>query len=275
MRRQYGLKVRGDVITVTSPYSGRSFKINTCDRALVDGVPWAICKIGRKLAVVGWPPGSHQRKRLSLSRIIMGAKPGERVLFKNGDATDLRRSNMILRNDVEDSLKLSPIVRVAGKTVHVTNPYSGVQFKVSREDLDLVRSYNWNTTRSCRYLARKDKQSNQLLLHRVIMAPKKGECIDFINGDTLDCRRQNLRVCKRIDTQKNRRGDYDSLSGFKGVHVSGTPGRWRVNITANGQIYHIGWFNDVIKAAKAYNRAAVRYHGEFARLNKIPRGKRK
>lgn len=271
MKRQSTLKVRGDYITVTSPYSGLSFKISRQDRPLVEGVPWCVCLIQRRYVVVRWEPGSRQRKQILLSRLIMGAKHGERVVFKNGDSTDLRRSNMLLRSYTKDALNLEPIIKVAGDTVHVTNPYNGTKFMVSREDLDLVKQYNWNTTAGCRYLMRKDKKSKQLLLHREIMSPKKGQVVDFVNGDTLDCRRKNLRVCKRKDTQKNRRGDYDSLSGYKGVHHNkGEASCWVVRIKSDGKTYHIGSFKDVIKAAKAYNAAALRYHREFARLNEIP-----
>ncbi|MCK5611795.1 hypothetical protein KAR91_58540 [Candidatus Pacearchaeota archaeon] len=43
--------------------------------------------------------------------------------------------------------------------------------------------------------------------------------------------------------------------------------KWRVVILKDKKKYHIGYFDCKIEAAKAYNKAAIKYHGEFARLN--------
>lgn len=277
MKRSPVIEVRGGVATVTSPYSGRSFRVDRCDMRFVEGVSWAVCWAGGRLAVMRWEREGRRMRRVLLSREIMGAGFGERVVFRNGDSTDLRRCNLRLCDDEDGYTNRPPVIRIRGGTVHVTNPYSGVRFMVSLEDLDLVRRHNWNIHSGCRYLSRSDSKllrmgcrSESVMLHAAIMKPKRGQVVDFRSGDVLDCRRSNLRLCRRRDAQKNRPGDRDSRSGYKGVHYSGTPGKWLVRITADGRCRHIGTFTDVVEAAEAYNRAALKYHGEFAWLNVLP-----
>lgn len=140
---------------------------------------------------------------------------------------------------------------------------------VSLKDLDLVKRHNWNAGHGGRYLTR-TRWRRRVTLQVAIMRPKRGYFVDLVSGDPLDCRRSNLRICKWSDSSKNRRGTGKSLSGFKGVHVTSRPGVWEAKITSDGKTYHLGKYKDVIAAAKAYNAAAVRYHGKFARLNVIP-----
>jgi signal peptidase I len=89
------LRVRGDTITVTSPYSKRSFKISKVDRALVENIHWSVVKNHNKLNV-SRSPGYSNRKHIYLSRVIMSAKPGEFVMFRNRDTLDLRRKNLMI-----------------------------------------------------------------------------------------------------------------------------------------------------------------------------------
>jgi septum formation inhibitor-activating ATPase MinD len=56
--------------------------------------------------------------------------------------------------------------------------------------------------------------------------------------------------------------------GYKGVSPS-RPGKYIAQITAEGKRVHLGTFTDPKEAAKAYNEAAKRIHGEFANLNII------
>jgi hypothetical protein len=43
--------------------------------------------------------------------------------------------------------------------------------------------------------------------------------------------------------------------------------KWRAQIMLNGRLIHLGYFTDPVEAAKAYDEAARKYHGEFASLN--------
>lgn len=105
-------------------------------------------------------------------------------------------------------------------------------------------------------------------MHRSILGLASENEVDHINGDRLDNRKANLRVCTRTQNQWNSKGR-GGRSGFKGVHWFEPAKCWQVRISANRKRYLIGYFHDSETAAKAYNTAAREYHGEFAYLNDI------
>lgn len=99
------------------------------------------------------------------------------------------------------------------------------------------------------------------------------EIIDHINGDGLDNRKQNLRICTKSENACNRGIDRDNTSGYKGVcYISNKTKRvkrWIAQIAINKKHICIGYFHTKEEAAIAYNEAATKYHGEFAKLNII------
>ena len=112
--------------------------------------------------------------------------------------------------------------------------------------------------------------SVNFLMHRVIVAPLPLFEIDHINGDRLDNRRENLRVVTREENQANRK-KMRSYSRYKGVFVERRfkTLRWRAKIQVNGRVHYLGVFDTEIQAAKAYNEAALRFSGSYARINVI------
>lgn len=114
-----------------------------------------------------------------------------------------------------------------------------------------------------------------VLLHRYIMRAKPNEEIDHKNNrNRLDNRRSNLRKTNRFGNSHNTskfRGSHSSR--FKGVQWrtanqrGSRQGAWLVRICGHGQRHFLGYFSSERKAARAYDRAARRLHGKFARLN--------
>ena len=116
---------------------------------------------------------------------------------------------------------------------------------------------------------RKQKQ-HTVYMHRIILNAQKGTQIDHVNGNGLDNRKCNLRICTPLENSRNKGVSKNNKSGFKGVSWFKLNGKWRAYIDVDGKKVYLGFFNCSIKAAKAYNEAAVKYFGEFARLNEIP-----
>lgn len=89
--------------------------------------------------------------------------------------------------------------------------------------------------------------------------------VDHINGDRLDNRRENLRLCTRRQNTRNAKAR--SACGYRGV--SHDRGRWRSRIhhVGVGALVSLGSFDTPEEAARAFDRAARRLHGAFARLN--------
>lgn len=92
------------------------------------------------------------------------------------------------------------------------------------------------------------------------------EC-DHKNLDRLDCRKQNLRLATHGQNGRNVPRYSNNLSGFKGVHWCERDHKWIAKIMVNKNRTNLGYFDDRITAAKAYDRAAIELHGDFARTN--------
>jgi hypothetical protein len=85
--------------------------------------------------------------------------------------------------------------------------------------------------------------------------------IDHIDGDALNNRIGNLRLATRSQNTSNRRFAGDTQTGVKGVTVHRNG--YIACVKANGKRYYLGKFRTVAEAAKAYQEASKRLHGEF------------
>jgi len=110
-------------------------------------------------------------------------------------------------------------------------------------------------------------RTTTVCLHRLIMNAPKGLVVDHINGDSLDNRRANLRLATHSQNQCNKRKRKNTSSQFIGVFFNKKRRSWWSQIRVNGKSLWLGCFDSEIDAAKAYDAAAKKYHGEFARLN--------
>ena len=110
-----------------------------------------------------------------------------------------------------------------------------------------------------------------LYLHRVLMEPAEGQHVDHINGNGLDCRRENMRLCTVTENRRNKRKTHGA-SRFKGVQRNKTrvSRPWCAKITVNYACLWLGSYATEEEAAVAYNEAAMKHFGEFARLNEVP-----
>jgi hypothetical protein len=108
-------------------------------------------------------------------------------------------------------------------------------------------------------------------LHRLIANAQPGEIIDHVDGDTLNCRRSNLRRVTRGQNAQNRRPNQKpGTSKYKGVFLCRSTGRFRAQIAKNRKRIYLGSFASEEDAARAYNAKAMELFGEFAYLNSVP-----
>lgn len=110
----------------------------------------------------------------------------------------------------------------------------------------------------------KSKYSNRYL-HRMIMSAPKGLTVDHINGDRLDNRRCNLRLCSNRDNNLNKKG----RGRYKGVYFNKVAKKWTAQIGLNSHIQYLGLFDTPEEAAIQYNKFAQELHGEYAYLNRL------
>lgn len=100
-------------------------------------------------------------------------------------------------------------------------------------------------------------------MHRCLTGAAKGKDVDHINGNGLDNRRENLRVCDRSQNSANRHAVM-SAHGIKGVHFENYTGRWRAEIQWRRKRYKLGRFDTAEEAAAAYAAKAHELFKEFA-----------
>lgn len=120
------------------------------------------------------------------------------------------------------------------------------------------------------YAVRTDNNKNKRIrLHRDIFEYiPKGMVVDHINGDTLDNRKENLRICSQKENTRNKNHlHFIKTSKFKGVHLNKSQ-TWTAQIMTKecGKIY-LGSFQTEELAAEKYNEASSLYHGEFGASN--------
>ncbi len=109
-------------------------------------------------------------------------------------------------------------------------------------------------------------------LGRFIMNVSGPDEIDHRNGNPLDCQKENLRIATRLENSWNRPKQSNNTSGFKGVssvkrRIGQITSQFRADIQVNKKNWHLGQYKDAESAARAYDAAARRFFGTFARLN--------
>ena len=108
--------------------------------------------------------------------------------------------------------------------------------------------------------------------HQLVWLYHKGylpKQLDHKDYDGLNNRIENLREATTSQNMANAPKKKNNSTGFKGVHFNKKKKKYYGRIMVNRENKHLGWFCDPIEAAKAYNTAAIKYFGEFARLNSL------
>ena len=141
--------------------------------------------------------------------------------------------------------------------------------KVSEKDKDYLVLY-WSLNNG---YARATFDYKTVYLHRLILSDMlgrrlvRGEEVDHINGDRLDCRRENLRLATKAQNCQNSIKRTVGTSKYKGVCWHKGVEKWQVSIRINGELKYLGIYEDEEFAARVYDCAAHKYFGEFAGTN--------
>jgi len=152
------------------------------------------------------------------------------------------------------------------KTIVLTQGYVTM---VDDWNYERLNRYKWHVTKRHVYLYATRSYSckghkNSIGMHNVIIGIKG---VDHINGNGLDNRECNLRPASRSQNAANRGPQKNNTSGYKGVYWHAKMKKWRAMIMVKPKLKSLGLFDDIKDAANAYNEAAKKYYGNYAKLN--------
>jgi hypothetical protein len=146
--------------------------------------------------------------------------------------------------------------------------------RIGVADWERVQSHRWyakkgrNTFYAVTNMRKPNGKRTTLRMHRLLL-PDAVE-VDHRAGDGLNNRRTNLRPATSSQNRANSRKRSDGVtSHYRGVSRTKDRKQFRANIKVNRRTHHLGCFTNEEDAARAYDEAALKYFGEFAKLNDV------
>jgi len=188
-------------------------------------------------------PGNHYRQKKGCNKCgykVSSRKLKEKILSK--------KQRVLVQ---PEDYKLIPLTK-------------GKFAKVDNEDFDRVKDINWSYNNQG--YAKNDYVGR---MHRFIMNCPDDKVVDHINHDTIDNRKVNLRICDQQENCYNSSIQVGKSSIYKGVSWDKSRRLWMSYITVNKKRIILGYFKDEIDAAKSYDDASIKYHGEFGFINGV------
>ena len=144
---------------------------------------------------------------------------------------------------------------------------NGEEFYFDLEDYDLIKEHRWNIVRG--YITT-DIGDNKVRLHRLVMRVTDPHIyVDHIKHNKKDNRKSQLRIVNHSQSSMNRGLASNNTSGITGVRFNTQNNKWQAYIGVNGELIHLGYFDDKLKAIGARNAAEEKYFGEYSYDNSI------
>lgn len=185
------------------------------------------------------------------------------IQFSNGGIARHRRYGKFKVGEI----KCPMMFEYFGDYAKAINPNIDFAFLIDTEDVELLGDGLWCCD-AHGYVVN-GAGGKMKKLHRLVMRTSDDVDVDHKSGDKLDYRKSNLRICTHAENMRNQKKSSDNTSGHKGVSWEKRRSIWRASIVVDGKQTYLGSFTDKNEAARAYNSAALKLFGEFARLNVV------
>lgn len=192
-----------------------------------------------------------------------------------------RNSNF--NNSLRDCGKRAPVSLSRGGLFLLMKKIPLTQGKyalVDDQDYEFLSQWKWHAVKYMRnqtiefwYARRSSPRPNKITIHMHREVLLRAGFSDFpqcdhIDSDGLNNQRHNLRPATVNQNGCNRIKRNGCSSRFKGVHWHKSKGvGWMATIFHEGKLNYLGTFENETEAAKAYDAAAIRIFGQFAKLN--------
>lgn len=136
---------------------------------------------------------------------------------------------------------------------------------VDNADFDYLNQWKWSLLQG-KYAHRNAGKKGHIRMHRLIMDAPNDMSVDHINGDGLDNRRSNLRICSHRENLKNMRISRSNRSGYKDIYWDSTRQKFAVQIMSDGKKYYGGRYDAIGEAIQSRNKLILELHKEFANV---------
>lgn len=146
--------------------------------------------------------------------------------------------------------------------------------KIDKGDLTLIQSYNKYVAVNSSGYALMWVNGREMFIHRLVLGlpqeynPEDGLIGEHKNGDRADCRKTNLRICKKSNNPINCKKYKNNSTGHKGVYWHKKNKKWIACIFYNKQRLYLGSFEEYDAAVQARENAELQYFGEYRRDKK-------
>lgn len=140
----------------------------------------------------------------------------------------------------------------------------GVIFKIDKDDFEKVSKYTWCLSKTGYLVA--NLKGKVTKLHRYILSAPSSLLVDHINGNPLDNKKSNLRLCDGNHNTKNCKLGKNNLTGYSGISLLPN-GKYRVRIMVDRKEISLGWHDTFESALKERLEAEQKYFAEFAPSN--------
>lgn len=153
--------------------------------------------------------------------------------------------------------------------------FGDFEVKLDCEDEEKAKVYHWCVSRvrdlrcgyEIFYIITSDYKHKGTLLHRFLSNCPKGMVVDHIDGDPMNNRKVNLRICTLNENNINRKMNKNNKTGHKGILYMNDDyvNKWHAYIRINTKRICLGYFSTYEEAVQVREDAEKKYQGEFAR----------
>lgn len=217
-------------------------------------------KIFGKLTVINYAGQDKYHRSLWECKCECGAKiiTKSKYLLSGAKTTCGKRECLISKNTYEQ-IKDTIIIHMSNNRIAY----------IDKADFEKAKPYTWSVNSNGYAVATLNHK--RVYLHRVITNIPEGKEIDHINHNRLDNRSNNLRICSQFENGKNvgKHNCRQATSIYKGVYLHTQCKKYCAQIRCGNKRYSLGLYDNEKDAARAYNEAAIRLHGDYACLNSI------
>lgn len=219
------------------------------------------------------------KKHIVLSKFILkiDGHIKDSIIYKNGNTLDNRKENLKIGYGISEN-KFEYVTDKEGD--YIKFPLSGKEgiglfAMIDTIDLDKIRNHTWygdlyglGTSKKIRVRTRMN--NGIMSIHRFILNVTDSKIsVDHINGNALDNRRKNLRLCTNRENLYNRGAQVNNVLGVKGVNIDKRKRnkKYVARIGHNNKTVYVGMFATLEEASEARDKKAMEIQKEFAFLN--------